>query len=120
MARQSNIGWPLSGKSYRLCRPASGRLPTGRDTRGGGRLGPRFEIERLAERRFPPPWTIEELEACFIVTDSAGQICFPNTRRASSCDAPRSLTCRPTGAVVGLTDCLSIEFCRRKSSREKP
>ncbi len=25
------------------------------------------------ERHFPPPWKVEELEACFIVTDSAGQ-----------------------------------------------
>jgi hypothetical protein len=24
-------------------------------------------------RRFPPPWSVQELEACFIVTDSAGQ-----------------------------------------------
>jgi hypothetical protein len=24
-------------------------------------------------RLFPPPWSIEELEACFIVKDSAGQ-----------------------------------------------
>jgi hypothetical protein len=24
-------------------------------------------------RRFPPPWTVEELEACFVVSDSAGQ-----------------------------------------------
>ena len=25
-------------------------------------------------RRFPPPWSIEELnDACFVVTDSAGQ-----------------------------------------------
>jgi hypothetical protein len=23
--------------------------------------------------RFPPPWTVEELDACFVVTDSAGQ-----------------------------------------------
>jgi hypothetical protein len=27
----------------------------------------------LAPRRFPPPWTVEELDACFVVTDSAGQ-----------------------------------------------
>jgi hypothetical protein len=27
----------------------------------------------LAARRFPPPWTVEELDACFVVTDSAGQ-----------------------------------------------
>jgi hypothetical protein len=26
----------------------------------------------LASRRFPPPWTIEELDACFVVTDKAG------------------------------------------------
>jgi hypothetical protein len=24
-------------------------------------------------RRFPPPWTVEELEACFVVKDEAGQ-----------------------------------------------
>jgi hypothetical protein len=24
-------------------------------------------------RRFPPPWTVEEQSACFVVTDSAGQ-----------------------------------------------
>jgi hypothetical protein len=24
-------------------------------------------------RRFPPPWSVEVLEACFVVTDSAGQ-----------------------------------------------
>jgi hypothetical protein len=27
----------------------------------------------VTERRFPPPWSIEELEACFIVKDRAGQ-----------------------------------------------
>jgi hypothetical protein len=24
-------------------------------------------------RRFPPPWSVEELDACFVVKDSAGQ-----------------------------------------------
>jgi len=24
-------------------------------------------------RRFPPPWTVEELDACFVVRDGAGQ-----------------------------------------------
>ena len=24
-------------------------------------------------RRFPPPWSVEELEACFVVTDASGQ-----------------------------------------------
>ncbi len=27
----------------------------------------------MPERRFPPPWTVEELEAAFVVKDSAGQ-----------------------------------------------
>jgi hypothetical protein len=27
----------------------------------------------MPEHRFPPPWSIEELESCFIVTDNAGQ-----------------------------------------------
>ena len=27
----------------------------------------------MPERRFPPPWSVKELDACFIVTDSAGQ-----------------------------------------------
>jgi hypothetical protein len=27
----------------------------------------------MTQRRFPPPWSVEELAACFIVKDSAGQ-----------------------------------------------
>jgi hypothetical protein len=27
----------------------------------------------VSARRFPPPWSVEELDACFIVKDSAGQ-----------------------------------------------
>jgi hypothetical protein len=27
----------------------------------------------MTERHFTPPWSVQELEACFIVTDSAGQ-----------------------------------------------
>jgi hypothetical protein len=27
----------------------------------------------MASRRFPPPWSVEELDACFVVTDSTGQ-----------------------------------------------
>ncbi len=27
----------------------------------------------MAERCFPPPWTVEELEACFVVRDHNGQ-----------------------------------------------
>jgi hypothetical protein len=28
---------------------------------------------KLEPRRFPPPWSIDELEACFVVKDSGGQ-----------------------------------------------
>jgi hypothetical protein len=27
----------------------------------------------MSERHFPPPWSVEELDACFVVIDSAGQ-----------------------------------------------
>lgn len=27
----------------------------------------------MTERQFMPPWSVQELEACFIVIDSAGQ-----------------------------------------------
>jgi hypothetical protein len=27
----------------------------------------------VPERRFPPPWSVEETEACFIVRDTNGQ-----------------------------------------------
>jgi hypothetical protein len=27
----------------------------------------------MAERRFPPPWSVEELDACFVVRDHDGQ-----------------------------------------------
>jgi len=28
----------------------------------------------MPERRFPPPWSVDELnDACFVVTDGAGQ-----------------------------------------------
>ena len=27
----------------------------------------------MAERRFPPPWSVDEQEACFIVRDANGQ-----------------------------------------------
>jgi hypothetical protein len=33
----------------------------------------RFRAVSVTERRFPPSWPIDELEACFVVIDSAGQ-----------------------------------------------
>jgi len=31
------------------------------------------ELAALTARRFPPPWTVEEQEACFVVRDANGQ-----------------------------------------------
>ena len=32
-----------------------------------GQMGPRkIGAAKLTERRFPPPWIVEELEACFL------------------------------------------------------
>jgi hypothetical protein len=28
---------------------------------------------KITSRRFPPPWTVEDIGAAFVVTDSAGQ-----------------------------------------------
>jgi hypothetical protein len=63
----------------------------------------------MATRRFPPPWTVEETDACFIVKDHAGMSlayvyfedeqgrraaasCSPGTRRGGS--PPTLPSCR--------------------------
>ena len=34
----------------------------------------RFKPSKIkVPRRFPPPWSVEDLDACFVVTDSVGQ-----------------------------------------------
>jgi hypothetical protein len=33
----------------------------------------RRDFIRTGEARFPPPWSIEELDACFVVKDASGQ-----------------------------------------------
>jgi hypothetical protein len=41
----------------------------------GGRstVSPLAMPAAVKPRRFPPPWSVEELKACFVVKDSAGQ-----------------------------------------------
>jgi hypothetical protein len=39
----------------------------------GWRLTRFHTVTCPSPRRFPPPWTVEELDACFVVTDNAGQ-----------------------------------------------
>jgi hypothetical protein len=31
------------------------------------------KMAAMPERRFPPRWTVEELDACFVVRDANGQ-----------------------------------------------
>jgi hypothetical protein len=55
----------------------------------------------MTTRRFPPPWTVEDIDACFVVKDSGGQklayvyyedepaedqrpSCSPKTKRGAS------------------------------------
>jgi hypothetical protein len=33
----------------------------------------RGHAARLSERRFPPPWSVEEQSACYLVRDHSGQ-----------------------------------------------
>ena len=33
----------------------------------------RFQQVLSATRRFPPPWSVEETDACFVVRDANGQ-----------------------------------------------
>jgi hypothetical protein len=35
----------------------------------------------MSVRRFPPPWSVEELEACFVVKDRGGQASLAGDRR---------------------------------------
>jgi hypothetical protein len=57
---------------------------------------------QITTRRFPPPWSVEELEACFVVRDHNGQqlayVYFedePGRRSAATSPpiSPNSLTC---------------------------
>jgi hypothetical protein len=52
---------------------AFGGLPTRlrHGTLTGDELGVMMRPD--AERRFPPPWSVEEQDACFVVRDHSGQ-----------------------------------------------
>jgi hypothetical protein len=67
----------------------------------------------MTARRFPPPWTVEDIGACFIVKDSTGQKLAavyyaeePGRRSAAKLltkDEPRrSEHCEAAGAVAAL------------------
>jgi hypothetical protein len=56
------------------CRLPTNSMFTWRQCRLRSRKCPKVErLGLVTTRRFPPPWSVEELEACFVVKDSAGQ-----------------------------------------------
>ena len=48
-------------------------MPTTSKRGGRSRPAPALAGEAMPARRFPPPWTVEEKDACFIVRDKNGQ-----------------------------------------------
>jgi hypothetical protein len=46
----------------------------------------------MTARRFPPPWTVEELDACFIVHDHNGQALAPGISPLMAHPGPRAMS----------------------------
>jgi hypothetical protein len=63
-------------KAARLALPVRPRRPLAQDqksARAGGAARARRRMGPMTDRRFPPPWTVEETQPCFIVRDHNGQ-----------------------------------------------
>jgi hypothetical protein len=63
-ARQARPNRPLLSSSRIQNRSRLRYLPI---------AGQRRAVIDLAERHFPPPWSVEELDSCFVVKDANGQ-----------------------------------------------
>jgi len=73
--------------------------------RDSGRTG--VAAQANTARRFPPPWTVEELDACFVVRDHNGQalayVYFedePGRRSAAKLLIPDGWNALLIGAVI--------------------
>jgi hypothetical protein len=57
----------------------------------------------LPERRFPPPWSVEETDACFIVRDHSAYAKFSDTGK-SVAPGPRTRNLSLPGTIAGLPE----------------
>jgi hypothetical protein len=85
--------------------------------------------EPISARRFPPPWTVEDIGAAFVVTDSAGQelayalpalgLLFASLVTASLGILRGALRSRkrpkPARAVAPIAECACIEIPKIKA-----
>ena len=67
--RQTNAAHNLI-RLHPACRAFCAETPAGRPT---VEMASRNDAVPSPNRRFPPPWSVEEEEACFIVRDADGQ-----------------------------------------------
>ena len=77
----------------------------------------------MTARRFPPPWSIDELEACFVqggrvkaasafnISDTNSRYACPACHTVSAIDL-RGLDRHPDAAVTSLIPSLSCRSCR--------
>jgi hypothetical protein len=61
-------------------------------------------MPELPSRRFPPPWSVDELEACFVVKDESGQklayVYFEHEAGRRAKDEARPVYVRPRLALI--------------------
>jgi hypothetical protein len=53
-------------------------------------LAEKHRSSLMPQRRFPPPWTVDETDACFSVKHNNGQMCAYTSRMNRGDKGPRS------------------------------
>jgi hypothetical protein len=71
---------------------------------------------RMPARRFPPPWSVEELDACFVVRDGNGQQLASARMRREGSSAILDTSPLHSSASVARRFAASFSAARRRSS----